>query len=211
MRILSSISTEAMLNQDYTQNKDEYLVKNYLDSGESVFFEVLCKRYTAPLFRYSMSFVRNKDEAEEIVQKTFIKIWKNLKTFDSEKKFSVWAYTITRRTAFDELKKRKTYAFSELTVGEGMSFEDTLEDISVSIEKSLQNLKDVNAFEEILSKMSEDKAEIVFLKLYEDMTFEEIGEMTGRPMNTVKSIYRRTLEEVRKRLVEDYQISAPKD
>ena len=69
----------------------------------------------------------------------------------------------------------------------------------------------MSAFEEIVQKLDEDKAEILFLKLYEDLTFEEIGDLTGRPMNTVKSVYRRALEFVRKELVETYHINAPKE
>lgn len=191
--------------------KDEDLVKLYREKGDARAFDDLCKRYTVPLFRYGMSFVRNKDDAEEIVQQTFIKVWKHLRRFDETKKFSVWIYTIARRTALDELKKKRPISFSEMNKGEDDTpFEDTLEDISQSIVVNLQNLREVSAFEEIVKKLSEDKAEIIFLKLYEDMTFEEIGEMTGRPMNTVKSVYRRALDIVRKELEEVYHITAPK-
>ncbi len=190
---------------------DEDLVNLYRGKQDQHAFDDLCKRYTVPLFRYSMSFVRNKDDAEEIVQQTFIKVWKHLSRFDETKKFSVWIYTIARRTALDELKKKRPVSFSEMSKSEDdIPFADTLEDGTQSIIANLQNLREVGAFEEIVKKLSEDKAEIVFLKLYEDMTFEEIGEMTGRPMNTVKSVYRRALEIVRKELEEVYHITAPK-
>ncbi len=191
--------------------KDEELAAVYVKEHSSKVFEELCKRYTVVLFRYSMSFVRNRDDAEEIVQKTFIKVWKNIHTFDITKKFSVWIYVIARRTALDELKKKRAFSFSELTGEESLPFEETLESTLPTIERELQNLKNVSAFEEIVQKLDEDKAEILFLKLYEDLTFEEIGDLTGRPMNTVKSVYRRALEFVRKELVETYHINAPKE
>ena len=146
---------------------------------------------------------------------SFVKMWKSLRTFDTEKKFSVWMYTIARRTALDELRKRKIYLFSALSEEGETSFEDTLKDETAFTEKKLEDLRDVDAFETILKNMSEDKAEIIFLKLYEDMTFEEIAEATGRPMNTVKSVYRRALENVRKELVDTFHVErgsfAPKE
>ena len=206
----SSILIEPMYSSEIFV-KDEELASLYIKGGNNKAFEDLCKRYTVALFRYSMSFVRNKDEAEDIVQKTFIKVWKNIHTFDTRKKFSVWIYVIARRTALDELKKRRTFSFSELSGEDSLPFEETLPSTLPTIERELQSLKNINAFEEILKKMEEGKAEILFLKLYEDLTFEEIGELTGRPMNTVKSVYRRSIEFVKKELVETYSISAPKE
>ena len=205
-----SISIEPMYSNEIFV-KDEELVSLYVKERNGKAFEDLCKRYTALLYRYSMSFVRNRDDAEDIVQKTFIKVWKNIHTFDVSKKFSVWIYVIARRTALDEIKKKRAFSFSELSGEENTPFEETLESGLPSIERELQNLKNVNAFEEILKKMDEDKAEILFLKLYEDLTFEEIGELTERPMNTVKSIYRRSLLLVQKELVDTYHINAPKE
>ena len=75
----------------------------------------------------------------------------------------------------------------------------------------LESTREVNAFEQVLATLSPEKSEIVFLKLYEDMTFEEISLLVDRPMNTVKSIYRRALEVVKKELEEKYHINAPKD
>ena len=210
MHTLSSISIEHMLNITFTKS-DEELVSRYLADGHKESFELLCNRYTVPMYRFAMSFVKNKDEAEDIVQKTFIKMWKHIHTFDVSKKFSVWLYTIARRTALDELKKRKTFSFSSMSYEEDLPFDETLADPSAFTEKMLESTREVNAFEQVLATLSPEKSEIVFLKLYEDMTFEEISLLVDRPMNTVKSIYRRALEVVKKELEEKYHINAPKD
>jgi RNA polymerase sigma-70 factor (ECF subfamily) len=191
---------------------DEELVECFLMKQDTQSFEEICARYTAPLYRYAFSFVRNKDEAEDIVQQTFIKVWRKMRTFDMTKKFSVWIYTIARRTALDDLKKRKNISFSHMSGDEeDMPFEETLLDTSAGIIEKLESLREVDAFELIISAMPEEKSEIIFLKLYEDMTFEEIAETVGRPMNTVKSVYRRSLEIVKEELEKKYHIIAPKD
>lgn len=192
------------------QEKDEGLVRQYVESANRDSFEELCRRYIVPLYRYSMTFVKNKDEAEDIVQQTFIKMWKNIRTFDQNKKFSVWIYTIARRTALDELKKKRFFPFSQLSKEEDLPFEDTLADPAAFTERMLESVRDVDAFEQILNGMPQDKSEILFLKLYEDMTFDEISVTVGRPMNTVKSIYRRSLEVVRTELEQKYNVVAPK-
>lgn len=199
------------MHNDLTALRDEELVSLYKDERSALAFEELCARYTVPLYRFSYTFAKERDLSEDIVQQTFVKMWKALSSFDTSKKFSVWVYTIARRTAIDELRKKKAFVFSALSDDDSVPFEETLKDDSAFTEQKFEELRDVDAFETVLKKLPEQKAEIIFLKLYEDMTFEEIAEALGKPMNTVKSAYRRTLLEIREELVTVYHVSYPSE
>ena len=89
-----------------TETEDEKLVTLYLQ-GDQTAFEILVKRYTTPIYNFVGQFVGYGATAEDIVQETFIKVWKSLKKFDQTKKYKPWLYRIARNTAFDYLRKHK--------------------------------------------------------------------------------------------------------
>ena len=92
------------------EKTDNELVKDYLEGKENV-FEILVKRYTRPLYSFVWRLCGNKESSEDIVQETFLKVWKNIKQFDHSKSFKVWIYTIARNSTYDFLRKKKLVMF----------------------------------------------------------------------------------------------------
>jgi len=94
-------------------NSDEQLVGDYL-KGDEKSLEILIKRYLGPIYGFVFRFVGNREDAEEIVQKVFIKVWWNLKKFKQDKNFKTWIFAIAKNTALDFLRKKKVVqVFSE--------------------------------------------------------------------------------------------------
>ena len=140
--------------------------------------------------------VGNKNDAEDITQDVFVKIWKNIKKFDQEKNFKTWVFAIARNTTIDWLRNRKNVTFSSLDTDQEM-FEETISDILPLPDEIFSRKELVHELEIVLDKISIESKTIVFLHLKEDMTFEEIAEIVKKPMNTIKSQYRRTLHQIR--------------
>ena len=90
---------------------DEQLTAKYLKKDEKA-LEELVKRYLPLIFGFVKKYTGNQDNASDITQEVFVKVWKNIKSFDQTKSFRTWIFTIAKRTAFDHLKKRKTVSFS---------------------------------------------------------------------------------------------------
>ena len=103
------------------QYSDEQLVQQFL-AGDEKAFEKLVEKYLKPLYNFIFQLVRDKDTANDITQDVFVKIWKSISSYDSQKKFSTWIFAIAKNTAFDFLKKKKTIPFAAFGNESGKNF-----------------------------------------------------------------------------------------
>lgn len=163
----------------------------------NVGMEFFIKRYLKSVYNYALRMAGNKDEAEDITQEVFVKIWKNLGKFNPEKNSKSWIFTITRNTAVDWLRKRKNILFSE----KEEYFKETVADIEPLPDEIFARKELGKELEEAMQKIRPDFREIILLHYTEELTFEEIAEITGKPLNTVKSHHLRTLSVLRKLLL----------
>jgi len=144
-------------------------------------FDGLVRQYLPAIYRYARRFTGNRDTAEDIAQETFVKAWKNLKRYDPSRSFSAWLYTIAQRTAIDYLRKKNEEPLPE----------DIL-DTTPSILEILNMAQCDQALAGATAQLPSEYRVIVQLRL-QDLKFHEIAEQLKRPLNTVKSQYRRAL------------------
>ena len=175
---------------------DEDLILDYL-SGKDFALKTLVDKYTPVIFNFVTRFV-GISESSDITQDIFIKVWKNIKKFDSKKSsFKTWIFTIARNTIFDYLRKRKSIVFSELNQDE-KDFIEGLESVDDWPSEYVQRIQDKDFLEKILSKLGADYREVLVLHYQEEMTFTEIAQILNKSINTVKSHHRRALIKLRK-------------
>ena len=184
---------------DYLKQSDEDLVAYYL-AGDANAFSSLVFRYSDHIYNFARK-LGAKNDATDIVQEVFVKVWDNLKKFDTNKSFKTWIFTIARNTTTDFLRKKKILLFSDI---ENNSVEENeVNDIPdpgpISIEL-LQKVEDAKHLEEILFKLDSKSREVLSLYYQEEMTFVQIGEVLNQSINTVKSIHRRALIKLRELL-----------
>jgi RNA polymerase sigma-70 factor (ECF subfamily) len=141
-----------------------------------------------------------KREAEDILSEVFIKVWQNLKKFNSSKaSFKTWIFSIARNSSIDFLRKKKITLFSDLE-SMGISdeiFQDTIADEGSLSDENLDKIQDLDFLNQALEKLSPAEKSILLLRYQEDMSFEEISEIFQKSSNTIKSIYRRTIIKLR--------------
>ena len=187
---------------DFGKLNDEEIIALY-KSGEKEAFKNLIDRYTIPLYNFTAR-ITNRIDTSDIVQEIFIKIWKNLNNFDREKaSFKTWIFTIARNTVIDFSRKRERLLFSDMENNseKGLSFfEENIPDENIIPFEALQKLQDKEFLNNTLKKLLPDENEILVLHYQEDMTFDEIGKVLNKSLNTVKSKHRRTLIKLRKML-----------
>ena len=171
----------------FLNQSDEQLIAEYISSDNEEIFVFLLNKYTKPVYNF-IRYINNNNtnEAEDITQEVFIKVWKNLKRFDASKNFKVWIFTIAKNTALDWLKKRNTLPLSLLS--EDIADSEQVSIIDKIYQKSLsKNL--TLAIEKLPSKYSS----IINLYHQDDLNFREISGLLNESINTVKSRYRRGL------------------
>jgi RNA polymerase sigma-70 factor (ECF subfamily) len=182
---------------------DAELIKIYL-KGEQAALEELVRRYFRQVFLFTKTFVKQDQEAEDITQETFIKAWKNLKSFDPEKKFKTWIFQIAKNTCIDYLRKNKNMLAADSLQEEQMSISlEHMTDTNPLPEQLFDSLGFEKKLEEVLNTLPENYKQTVSLHLQQDLTFQEISEILNEPLNTVKSRYRRALLSLRQSLPKD--------
>ncbi len=174
---------------------DQQLITLYLEGNVNA-FEGIINKYSQILYRYAFKLTNSKDLAHDIVQETFIKIWKNIKKFDLDRNFKTWIYTIANRTTIDYLRKTKSINFSELD-NEELKFDESIPDDELLPDEIFEKAENIKLIQQSLLQLSLENRTILLLHHGEEMTFEEISTITDKPMNTVKSQYRRSLIKLR--------------
>ena len=180
------------------EKTDDELIREHLAGVRDV-FPVIINRYTNAVYAFVFRFVRNKEDAEDITQETFIKAWKKIETYREGANFKTWIFQIAHNTAIDYLRKRKHLAFSDLNNQETeTTFEETIPDTLPLPDELLEKKFDQHAIEGALEMLSPLYREVLLLYYTNDFTFAQIGELLARPLHTVKSQHRRALIELRK-------------
>ena len=180
---------------------DEELAELCRDGNEDAFKELM-RRYLRPIYNFVYQYGKTVENAEDISQDAFFKVWKNIHRFTKGRQFRPWLYTIARNTALDHLKKKRAVSFTELDdPEENLQFADTLEDEGPLQAETLDTAIETARLTKSLEKLHPDHRAILMLHYREEMTFDEIAGIVGRPMNTVKSWHRRALLRLREIMV----------
>lgn len=184
------------------EENDEDIILSYKNGDEEA-FKKLINRYTSPLYNFTAR-IAGKNDASDIVQEIFIKVWKNIHRFDEQKaSFKTWIFTIGRNTITDFLRKKKNLLFSDMGKEENEdmnSFADNIPASDLLPDAAMQKLQNTEFLNKILERLPPNYQEVLTLHYQEEMTFEEIGKILKKPLNTVKSQHRRAIIELRKML-----------
>ena len=168
------------MGQDLTTITDLELVQ-IVRSGERKAFSELVKRHQKGLLRMSLRFLKDLNHAEDVVQESFIKAYQKLNSFEGRSSFKSWLYQITVNTARNKLRENKydTTDLEDVQIGVNAVAESSL--IKVAVSEMLQAEVDKLPFKQ--------KTALV-LRVYEDLSFNEIAEIMECPYDTAKANYR---------------------
>lgn len=164
-----------------SNNNDQYYIDKVL-KGEDNAFSILIDRYKNLVFTLCYRIIKDKEYAEEAAQDTFLKVYKSLAKFKGEAKFSSWIYRIAYNTSLDKLKsiKRHSDSLSSINIDE-YEFADM--DSTMDI---LENNEFNSQIKSSIKKLDKEEAFILTLYYYEDMSMQEIADITGHKANSIK-------------------------
>lgn len=153
--------------------------------GDMKAFEQLVFRYEKPIFGFVFRFINHKENAEDVTQEIFIKVYRSLKTFDPEYKFKTWLYTVATNTVYDWLRKAKKSLDLYIIDDPEIGFE-TIDKID-----SYKIMEDKELINNLLQTLKPAYQNVVLLYFRDGFTYEEIGTILKIPINTVKTHLRR--------------------
>ncbi|MCX6736293.1 MAG: sigma-70 family RNA polymerase sigma factor [Candidatus Parcubacteria bacterium] len=165
--------------------------------GDDDAFAFLVHRHLPAVYNFAYRF-GGKEEADDIAQETFFKIWKNLKKFRPEENFKTWMFSIARNTTIDHMRKKRDITFSNFENADGENFfEETLTDTEPLADEIFARAEKEKHLEKFLAELPPLYREVLILHYQNNFTFEEIGQILKKPIHTVKSQHRRALEQLR--------------
>ncbi len=150
---------------------DSRIIDRVLD-GDTNAFNLLVWQWEKPIYNYIYRMVGNRDDALDLCQESFLKAYRELGNLKDRDRFSSWLYRIAHNVCYSRFRKDQGKTFVELDPNVGAS--------RMPIENRL-------AVEKALSQLPDDQKEVVVLKVYQGLRFDEIAAVQDAPVSTVKS------------------------
>ncbi len=176
---------------------DSALVKDYLN-GKELAIELLIKRHQQRLYSFIYSKVQNRDTTEDIFQDTFIKVIRTLKkgSYNEEGKFLPWVMRIAHNLIIDFF--RKSNRMPKFNNTDDFDIFSVLSDGSLNAENKIIKEQILADVKELVEELPEEQKEVLKMRIYNDMSFNEISENTGVSINTALGRMRYALINLRK-------------
>ncbi len=152
--------------------------------GDKSSFSSLVIRHQRGLLRLGLRFVKDLDQAEDIVQEAFIKAYEKLSTFEGRSSFKSWLYQIALNTARNRLRENRR---------ETVDVEDTNLSVPAVGETMLVHTAITDLLNKEVEKLPFRQRTALVLRVYEDLSFQEISEIMACPYDTAKANYRHAL------------------
>jgi RNA polymerase sigma-70 factor (ECF subfamily) len=183
---------------------DAVLVKNYISGDESALASLI-NRHQSKIYGFIYSKIGDRDLSDDIFQDTFIKVIKTLKTssYNEEGKFLPWVMRIAHNLVVDHFRKAKKMPFQRET--EEYSIFNYMTDNSLNIEGQIITAQVESDLAKLLDELPADQKEVLVMRMYQDLSFKEIADLTGVSINTALGRMRYALLNLRK-IIEKNQI-----
>ena len=189
------------LEMDFFDDMNEeqlLLVIEKCKKGDKQAFKQLMLTYSDYVFTLAFRILCNEDDARDMVQETFIRVWKNIGNYRTENKITTWMYTITTNLCLDKLreKQRKPVVYNE-------EFEKNFASFLIDDESNLQDNKQLA---QLIAHLAEDltpKQKLVFvLKDLEGLESDEIEQITGLDKGQIKSNLYYARQQIKNKLIQ---------
>ena len=165
--------------------------------GREESFEELVRRYQRPIVGYIFRMLGDYDSSLDVTQEVFIKVYNSLHRYSSDYKFSTWLYRIAHNATIDHIRRNSANTQSiETDCGDG-SYQLQIESRDPSPEKERERKEWKAEIEAVVKRLPTAYRELILLRHSQDLCYDEIAEVTGLPLGTVKNRLFRAREMMR--------------
>ena len=187
----------------YIVASDQQLVALSLE-GDKTAFEQLFKRYREGILQLYMQRTNgNREDADDLLQETFVKVFLNLHRYNQDYTFGQWIYTIARNTFVDYVRKRRdNLSIDLMQIGHAMMPASP----SPTPEERVINDQQRAQLDHYLTRMSPRYRQLIELRFFHELSYEEIAQELEIPLGTVKTRIHRAREQLCRFIVENTDI-----
>ncbi|MDG2287604.1 MAG: sigma-70 family RNA polymerase sigma factor [Candidatus Marinimicrobia bacterium] len=181
---LQTLSVESSDMNNPFKLTDEKLIARFQDGDINAYNE-LVHRYKDRLLNFVFRYFNNREQAEDVVQDTMIKLYTHASYYKNIAKFSTWIYTIAKNNALTELRKNKRKQTVSLWTNEGKPIDIEMKD--ELLEQTVYNKMAVEELNKYLDEIPENFRIAVVLRDFQELSYEEISKILEIPLGTIKS------------------------
>src|SRR5690606_19360876 len=178
-------------------SSDAFLVNAYMNGKESALSE-LVTRHKQRIYSFIYSKVFDRDVAEDIFQDTFIKVIRTLKrgAYNEEGKFLPWVMRIAHNLIIDHF--RKSMRMPKFEGNDDFNIFSVISDNALNVERQIIKDQVEDDVRKLIKELPQDQQEVLIMRMYKDMSFKEISEITGVSINTALGRMRYAIINLRK-------------
>lgn len=168
---------------------DENLVSRFV-GGDDEAFNTLIHRWHPPVYNFVLRYMSSPDDAQEVTQKTFIKVYQKLHTLEQPSRFTAWLYRIALNQCRDEMRRHARSIFTSLdekSGDEGPALIDVYQSKAGDPEKQLADKERDHLLHYALSMLPDEQRSVVIMKELQGLKFTEIADALNIPVNTAKT------------------------
>ena len=175
-------------------------------TGDQKAFSAIVGRYREQIYHFVFKMVKDMAQAEDLTQETFIKAFRALASFNSNYAFSTWLYRIAINTSKNRLKsseyrwKKKTVPIEKPEGSKGGNPFLEIKDDSPSPVIEFEKKERLRLIKEAINSLSEEQNRVIVLRDIQGLSYEEISDITGINLGTIKSRIARGRQELRDKL-----------
>ena len=195
------MSVKAAILHDIRQVSDADLVTTAIAGGEAG-FEELVRRYQRPIASYVYRMLSDYEASLDVSQEVFIKVYNSIEKYCPDYKFSTWLYRIAHNAAVDHLRRNSVTPQSLETENAEGSYEIQIESQQSSPEQDRERSEWRKEIDAVVRCLPPAYRDLILLRHSRDLSYDEIAEVTGLPLGTVKNRLFRAREMMRAMFIE---------
>ena len=179
---------------------DDLRLMRLVGRGDTTAFEELIQKHQALVAGTVARMLGSNSDVEDIAQQVFIRVWKSARRYVPRAKFTTWLLKIARNLVFNEMRRTKRRAHVPLQPEAGAEDPPLKDDLNLAPDVSLLETELQQTIEEAILQLPETQRMALVLRRYEQLSYEQIGEVLDLSVPAVKSVLFRARSELRSRL-----------
>lgn len=188
---------------------DESILIKRAKKGNEQAFEAIVRLYEVRAYTYAYHLIGNREDAQEITQDSFVKLWNGLPNFREDASLSTYLMRIVKNTCLDFLRKRKETVLPLQDISaDGETYDRAIPDLDPEHDpvEALERKEKILTVQKAVAELSPDFREILLLRDFHHMSYEEIGAVLGLEDGTVRSRLNRARMKLKK-ILEEWNFS----
>jgi RNA polymerase sigma-70 factor (ECF subfamily) len=190
---------------------EEILIKK-AKQGNIAAFEKLIISHERRIYNIAYRMFNNEEDAKDITQEVFLKVYKNIDKFDENSKISTWIHRICVNTCIDEIRKRKgkeTFSMDESIISDETSTQKQYINDALTPEEVLITKEEIKDIKKAIASLPEKHKTIIILRDIQNLSYSEIADITESSLGTVKSRLARARLQLKNIIMSDKELSKP--